>query len=295
MKSKCARLIALATEAATQFAFEFEASKQGNTNEEGELAGDELGEVTLTRMIVDGSRYCEELETTVAFHVFSGCNKGPKGNLSGGQKLYELTLKCAPVALGVMIWAKEHTRGREFSSSASFPTVSSSILSLVRLVAISRPITRRDALEIAVTFLEHSNSDISYKTISAIRENALRLMIVLLTKGEVVAVLETMIKRLENRSRSDIDASLIRYFVFGIVDVVKGPVSPVLVSLMTRLLGVSKVLDALRSSYVTKENMQRLRTFISLFPSTMKRCSEKAILSDDKQFSSVAKLYGVSE
>jgi TH1 protein len=108
-------------------------------------------------------------------------------------------------------------------------------------------------------------------------------------------ILETMITRLENPTRSDIDASLIRYFVFGIVDVVQGPVSPVMVRLLTKLLSVTKVSDALRSSYVSKENTQRLRSLISLFPATIKRCGGNAIFADDKQFSNLAKLYGISE
>lgn len=298
MRSKCARLVALATEAATNAALDHEKSKTKHSNEDGELpsdASEELGEVALTRMIVEGSKYCEILETTVAFHVFEGSNEA-KTNLTTGQKLYALALKCAPVSLGVIMWAKEHTKGRDFSSSASFPTVSSSILSLVRLVAMKRPATRRDALVIASTFMEHSNSEISYKKINSIRENALRLMIVMLTKGEVILVLQTMIKRLKDRSISDLDASLIRYFVFGVIDVVQSPFSPVFVLLMTRLLSVSKVSDALRSSYVSKGNTQRLRNVITLFSKTTDRCDVIANTAADKSASlqSLRQLYGLS-
>jgi hypothetical protein len=55
--------------------------------------------LTLAQMILDGSKYCEALETRVAFHVFSGTKDAKKTNLSTGRKLYELSLKCAPVAL----------------------------------------------------------------------------------------------------------------------------------------------------------------------------------------------------
>jgi hypothetical protein len=34
--------------------------------------------LTLAQMILDGSKYCEALETMVAFHVFSGTNDAKK-------------------------------------------------------------------------------------------------------------------------------------------------------------------------------------------------------------------------
>ena len=121
----------------------------------------------------------------------------------------------------MVLWAREFTKGSDFAASASFPTLSPSILSLVRLVAMKHPFTRFDALQVALAFLGHSNSDISYQKVNSIKEMSLRLMIFLLTKGEVVPVLSSLLGKLELTGSSDFDASPIRYFVAGILQVVR--------------------------------------------------------------------------
>ena len=247
-KNKCARLLALATLAA-------DTTKQEEVEE-----GETKDEITCQRMICEASQLCEQLETMISFLVDSDPDEPP---ISPGQKLFALALKCPPVGLGAMLWAKEFTKGRDYALSASFPTLSFSILALVRLVAVRYPCTRKDALEIASTFIRHSNPDISYQKANAIKECSLRVVLFLLMKGEVVPVLTSFIQRLGGNS--DLDASLIRYFVTGALQIVRAPVSPVFVRLFGKLLLVNRVSDAIRTSYVSKENRKVLSDLLAAF------------------------------
>lgn len=274
LKNKCARLVALATLAAD------------TTTKEAVEEGEAIDELAFQRMIRQGSQLCEQLETLISF-VVDFDDKEPL--VSPGQKLYSLALKCPPVGLGAILWAKEFTRGRDYALSASFPTLSPSILSLVRLVAVKYPATRKDALEIALTFLGHSNPDISYQKINAIKECALRLILFLLMKGEVIPVLTSFVKRL--RRNSDLDASLIRYFVTGALQIVRPPVSPVFVRLFGQLLEINRVCDALRTSYVKAEQQKQLVDLLNGFASTKLHDGSELPQQDVKMVQSLQEMY----
>ena len=282
IKNKCARLLALAVVAA-------EKSSQSELpeNEDGEEPEVASDEVALTRMILDGSQICEQLESMVSFLVTTESTnpsiKSAALSSSPGQKICQLALKCAAVAQGVMMWAHERTRGPEFAASASFPTLSVSILSLVRIVSMHHPFTRREALQIGLNFLHHSNPDISYQKVSAIKEQSLRMLIFLLVKGEVIPVLSSITARLQGQGSSDMDASLVRYFVSGVLEVVRAPVSVVFVRTFGALLLAPKCMDAIKSSYFVEPHKSRLTALLQSFPS-LTAMDGSALPADEENF-----------
>jgi hypothetical protein len=252
VKNKCAKLLALAC---------LEAEKAAFQEIDDAVSVSEFDEVTLTRMILEGAQLCEQLETMVSFLVAGEVKPGVVP--SPGQKLCSLAFRCSSVAQGVSLWALEFTSGPEFAASASFPTLSVSVLSLIRLLAIQQPFTRRYALEIALAFLRHSNRDISYQKITAIREQSLRLLIVLVVQGQFVPVMESIAKRLQQeRGDSDLDASLVRYFVSGVLEVVRSPVSKSFARSLGGILLAPRCIDAIRSSYFKEESRTQLRTLL---------------------------------
>jgi TH1 protein len=216
-------------------------------------------------MIVQGSQLCEQVETMISFLVVTESDTPEQTALSVGQKLCSLAMKCAPVALGVVIWAREFTQGRDYAASASFPTISPSILSLVRLVAMKHPFARADALHIALAFLGHSNSEISYQKVNSIKEASLRLLLFLLTKGDVVPVFSNLLIRVRKVDSSELDASLIRYFVGGVLEIAHAPVSPVFIRMFGRFLNTPRVMDAVRSSYFADVSRKRLANLVLSF------------------------------
>jgi hypothetical protein len=276
VKNKCARLIALAVRAAEEMAWaEYKAPKVKG-GEDGELYNDDANsrelsdEVALTRVVLQGSQLCEQLENMVSFLV--SVDKSQKDNNGSGippgpgQKLCTLAFHYAPVAQGVMMWAREFTHGNEFATSASFPTLSVSILSLARLVGINQPFARGDALTVALQFLRHTNRDVSYQKINAIKEQSLRLLIHLLMQGEVAAVFNAITSRLQQQSSSELDASLIRYFVAGVLEAVRPPISCAFVRLFAQLLLSPLCIDAVRSTYFEAEHRTRLVQLVLAFP-----------------------------
>jgi TH1 protein len=280
VKNKCARLIALAVRAAEEVAWAESRAPNVKGGEDGELGDDDgdgeansrelSDEVALTRVILQGGQLCEQLESMVSFLV--SVDKGQKNNNGSGipsgpgQKLCALAFQHAPVAQGVMIWAREFTHGNEFATSASFPTLSVSILSLARLVGIYQPFARGDALSIALQFLKHTNRDVSYQKMNAIKEQSLRLLIHLLMQGELAAVLNAITSRLQQQSSSELDASLIRYFVAGVLEAVRPPVSSAFVRLFAQLLLAPLCIDAVRSTYFQSEHRARLVQLVLAFP-----------------------------
>lgn len=268
VKNKCARLVAIAVLAAERTCL----------LELGEDAIPQSDEVALTSRIVEGCQLCEQLETMVSFLVTTASESEPV--VAPGQKLCSIALRHAVVAQGVVLWAKELTCPPEFASSASFPTLSVSILSLVRVLALEHPFARKEVLDITAAFLKHSNSDISYQKVSAIKEQALRLMLFLLAEGEVTLVLGSLASRLRQQGTSELDASLIRYFVAGMLEIVRPPVSFVFVRSLDNLLRTPKCLDACRSAYFVEPHRERLVKLLKSFQ-IIKARGAKPISSED--------------
>jgi hypothetical protein len=130
-----------------------------------------------------------------------------------------------------------------------------------------------------MAFLRHANPDISYQKINALKEQALRLMVCLLIQGDVAPVL-TSITNLLSKSGSELDASLVRYFVGGVVDAVVPPFSPVFVRLFSSLLKASRTIDAVRSAYFAPDSKKKLGAVLHAFKTT-KRSNGTVLSGDD--------------
>jgi hypothetical protein len=286
VKNKCARLIALSVLAA-----EKEAMAEMGKEEDSTMGSDE---VALTRMILQGSQLCEQMETMVSFLVLTESNI-PASSASPGQKLCSLAFACAPVAQGTVMWAREFTSGPEFAASASFPTLSTSILSLVRLICLRQPFARSDGIEIALSFLKHSNSDMSYQKVAEIKEKGLRLLLHLLAKGEVTSVLGKITSRLKQQGSALMDASLVRYFVSGLLEVVQSPVSIVFVRSFGALLKAPKCIDAVRTQYFGEPHRQRLVDLLTSFKDLRSSGGAKLASEDVSLISSLLTTYQIEQ
>jgi hypothetical protein len=252
-RNKCARLAAMATLAAEKMAFN-EAKKLDPTVPESEL--DEVG---LTRMLSEGSQLCEQLENMVSFIVTINPDKSKQsGSLNPGEQLCSLALKCAPVSQGVALWARGITKGSEFVTSASYPTISPNILSLIRIVYLHHPFVRDDTCEVAIEFLKHSNSEIAYQTMNLIKEQSLRLLLFLCARGEAPTVLVRISNLVKESNRSYLDASLVRYFVSGLLEVASPPFSIPFVRSFIDLLKTTACVDALKTTYFEEASKKRL-------------------------------------
>jgi hypothetical protein len=277
-REKCARLVALSVMAAEEEALA--EAKKLNAN----IPTPETDETQLTRMISEGSQLCEKLESMVSFIVATDAKK--KGAPSTpGELLCALASTCPVIADGVIIWATEVTSGNEFIESASYPTISPSIMSLIRIIAIKHPFTRRDALEVAIGFLKHSNSEISYQTMNGIKEQALRLLIFIAVKGEGPTVLRRVGELVGQPGSSPLDASLVRYFIGGLLEVIKAPFSIPFVRALSGLLKTPSCMEAIKSEYFESENQKRLTVLMEelqkISRGDLDRSKEKALTPED--------------
>lgn len=250
IRSKCSTLIAVAI-----LASEKRARKEIGQEEPDPDSPDE---VALTSTLKRASELCEELATMASFVVTSG-GKERGAFASPGQQLCNLALQCAAVAQGVLMWASDITKASEYTSSATYPTFSPSILSLVRIVSMKHPCTRKEASSIAFTFLRHNtSSEISYKKINDIKEQSLRLLLFLVVHGEAPSILRTLTILLGQGEAIKVDASLMRYFISGMIDVVRPPYSLPFVRLFGAVLKTPRCMDAVRSNYFGDEKRKRL-------------------------------------
>ena len=272
-RNKCARLVALAVLAAEGEAVaEMQHRNSSHTPRSDEVA--------VTRTLQQGSELCERLENMVSFLVVTEAGKGGVA-ASPGEQLCGLAMKSAPVAQGVIMWARKISSGSEFVTSASYPTVSPSILSMVRIVTLLHPYTRRDSVEVALGFLKHSNSEISYQKMNEIKEQSIRLLLFLTINGEGPTVLERITSVLKSQGSSFMDASLIRYFVSGLLEVVHAPFSVPFVRSMASLLKVQVCGEAVRSQYFGVENKQRLASLMNAFRGLLEKSNRCVQLTKD--------------
>lgn len=263
-KKKCARLIALAVIAAENTAREV-STQLADTSLDQSSGADEI---SITEMILSGSELCSQVENMVSFTVSADVVEAGEPS-SVGSKLSTLAMKSASVAQGVVMWATEIAGGHEFAASASYPTLSPSILSLIRLVGCRHPFTRGSILDLAFIFLKHSNSEISYQKMNDIKEQTLRLLLFLLVEGEVTSVLGEMTRRLRQPGNSEIDASLVRYFFDGLLDILRPPYSLPLVRSLGQMLSAPRCVEALKSSYFKQPNKKRLVSIVQSFKDTL--------------------------
>ena len=257
LRNKCARLTALAVLAAETQSLE-EARKI-----DPKISESESDEAKLTEMLLKGSQLCEQLENMVSFIVTSDATKLNTAATSPGEQICSLAVKCAPVSQGVAMWAREITRGGEFVSSASYASISPNIMTLVRIVYMYHPFTRDDVCHVAFQFLKHANSEVVYQTMNSLKEQSLRLLLFLCARGEAPSVFDQLIKLLKDPSRSSLDASLIRYFISGLLEIANPPFSiPFIRSLMILLKSPASV-DAVKASYFDKNSKNRLTAIMN--------------------------------
>jgi negative elongation factor C/D len=286
-RNKCARLVAMAVLAAEKDSLE--EARKINSNVP-EVEQDEVG---LTRMLSEGSQLCEQLENMVSFLVTTeAAKKKTAASLNPGEQLCALAVKCAPVSQGVALWAREITKSSDFVISASYPTISISIMSLIRIVYLHHPITRDDTYRVAFEFLKHNNSEIAYQTSNTIKEQSLRLLIFLCVRGEASIVLEKLTHLLKDTSKTHLDASLIRYFVSGLLEVASPPFSIPFIRSLIDLLKTPACADAVKASYFDEASKKRLNT---VFDYMKKRIDGGHPLAkqDVSHIKSVISFYGV--
>ena len=146
---------------------------------------------------------------------------------------------------------------------------------------MQHPFARSDALHVGLAFIRHTNSEVSYQKVNSIKECALRLLIFLLVEGDIVPVLSALTQRVQQVGSSELDASLIRYFVGGVLDVVQSPVSPIFMRMFGLFLMSSNVMDAVRSTYFAESNRKRLLTLVNDFYSSNTSRSQNHSAADE--------------
>jgi len=278
-RAKCAHLIALAVMAAEKVSNEYSGK--------GSLVGitdKKAHEEEIKGMLLTGSQMCELVENMVSFTVSS---KIEENNASAGMKLCALALKSAPVAQGVISWSLEVVRGSDFVTSASYPTLSPCILGLVRIIASKHPFTRRTAMDVALTFLGHTNSEISSQKMNSLKEQSLRLLIILLCKGEATSVFGSIAALLNAQGTSVIDSSLLRYFVSGLLDVVMPPFSLVMIRSMGAMLSTKPCIEAVRSTFFGDVNQARLNSIVDRFRESVQNDEALKANANDKKLVSL--------
>jgi negative elongation factor C/D len=281
-RSKCARLVAMAVLATD--------SVVGNEPPPALKSEDESPIERLTETLLTASQLCELLENMMTFEVISDPTLASDDS-SAGRKLCALALRNAPIAQGVIMWASEIAKGKDFVSSASYPTFAPSILSLARILSAKHPFTRSTVLDIALVFPKHSNRELSYQKMNDLKLQALRLLIFLLVKGEVRAVLGSVTRRLRQQGTTEMDASLVRYFVSGLLDVMQPPFSLPLVHELGSMLAAPKCIDALRSSYFGDSNKTRLSLLVNSFPGVLRKHPESCNKEDAVMVSMLQSVY----
>ena len=224
----------------------------------------ESDEVALTRMLLEGSQLCEQLENMVSFIVISDATKIKGPATSPGEQICNLAVKSAPVSQGVAMWAREITRGGEFVISASYASISPNIMTLVRVVYMHHPFTRDDVCGVAFQFLKHTNSEVVYQTMNSLKEQSLRLLLFLCTRGEAPSVFDQFMKLVkEDPGRSPLDASLIRYFISGLLEIAIPPFSIPFIRSFMILLKAPASVDAVKTTYFDKNSKNRLTAIMN--------------------------------
>jgi len=218
----------------------------------------ESDEEDTTKMLLEGSQLCEQLENMVSFIVTTDATKVKGTARSPGEQICNLAVRCAPIAQGVAMWAREITRGGEFVASASYASISPNIMTLVRIIYMHHPFTGDDVCAVAFQFLKHVNTEVVYQTINILKEQSLRLLLFLCTRGEAPSVFDQLLKLLKDPGRSSLDASLIRYFISGLLEIASPPFSIPFIRSFMILLKAPASVDAVKTSYFDKESKARL-------------------------------------
>lgn len=260
------------------------AAEEEIASETGGREGDttsRVDKVVLTERLVEGSNLCQELENMVSFVVTQDSTDKSKMQRSPAEHLVALARDNSLVAHGVVMWARNMVKGNDFVSSGTYATVSPSLLSLVRVLYMNHKSLRDDSIEVVFNFLSHSNvdSDVSYQKLTEIKEQSLRLLLVLCVNGEAPTALVRMTSLLEQPGNSAIDSSLIRYFVSGLVDVIRGPFSAPFTRILAAFLREPVCVEALKTSYFETKGQMRLTAVLDDFRKQLN--SEESVLNPE--------------
>jgi hypothetical protein len=137
------------------------------------------------------------------------------------------------------------------------------ILSFARIISKYHPMCRNTVVHLALSFLNHSNSELSYQKIQGLKEQALRLLLIACTQGLVIEILGHVTHKLrQGHGRSDLDSSLIRYFIEGMLDMVRPPFSLPFVRSMGSLLSTKACVEALNSPHFDMKKNEMLNRMI---------------------------------
>ena len=251
-RHKCAKLVARAVLAAEDVTLQ----EARAVNKSIEV--DELDEVELSRNIAQGSMLCERIENMVSFIVSVDVANKKTDGLSPGEQLCSLAINCPAVAQGVAIWAKELTKGDEFVNSASYLSISPNIMSLVRILFLKHPFLKDKACDVAFEFLRHTSENVH--SMDSIKQQSLRLLIFVCVRGEGPTVLDRMASFL--KATDDLDGSLIRYFVAGLLEVISPPFSVPFARSFATMMTVPRCTKAIRNSYFDGTNKKRLQSIL---------------------------------
>jgi hypothetical protein len=267
MKMKCSKLVAMASLAVER---DVRAINLNESNRDGNHRANDLNEEfdKQAKTILQGSQLCQELENVVKFVVI---DDETEAGSSVGSKLSALCIKNPTVAQGFLLWAIEKSNNNEFPTSAAYPYTGPGLLSLSRIIAKYHPLLRDMALQVASQFLVHSNSELSYQKLNAIKEQALRLLLIISTTGMATDVIKVMTNKLKDGT---LDAGLVRYFVGGCIDVMNGPFSPSIVRAMGSFLIEKSCIDILNAVYFDVQKKRALRSMIQEFAMTMTKENE---------------------
>jgi len=240
-------------------------------------------------MILQGSKLCEQIENVVNFVVTEDTSSNGSTS-SVGVQLSNLCIKCSAVAQGFLLWARERSNNSEFANTAAYPGTAPGILSLVRIIVNHHPLLRDLAIDIALLFLDHFNSELTYQKLNGIKEQALRLLLIVSTKGLAVDVFHAVGSKLKNE-RSKIDAGLIRYFVAGALEIMQPPLSLGIVRSMGGMLLLPKCTEALNAVYFDSRKKQKLGAFMGYFGDSVsdERCQFARSTQNDRAITTALK------
>jgi hypothetical protein len=160
---------------------------------------------------------------------------------------------------------------------------------------LQHPFIGDDALEVAMGFLGHSNSEISYQKMNEIKEQSLRLLLFFAVRGGAPKVLGRVAKLLKQSANSCLDASLVRYFIAGLLEVAQAPYSIPFIRSLGALLKSSGCVEAVRTSYFDDENKRRLDTVMKYFVELLDGKKDSSLTPEDTSLvKSVLSIYGTS-
>jgi len=251
----------------------------------------------LSKIILKGSELCEQVEKLVSFTTCEEISE--RENASIGRQLSAIAIKHATVARGFILWAADRSQDSNFVASASYPTLVPGILSLARIIAKFHPFARDDVLELALSFLKHGSGDVdteemSYQKLADIKEQCLRLLLVLSTLGFADVVFKKL-KVLIDKSVNSVvvDSGLLRYFVINALDVIRPPLSIPFARSIGSMLATKSCINALNTTYFGTDKKTQLLTLISCVKDafSLKQKFSRTNASDQELISFLMKSY----